>query len=429
MSFRILCTSLLWALALCGQSLAAGTVETVTFDAPSLGGQRAAQVYLPEGYDPAGSTLYPAIYFCHGANGSHLLYSELYGILDNLIGGGQIAPVVMIKPDGSGCPWDPYWEGCGWVNSELQGNYEDYLIEDVITFAQETYKVIPSPHKRALMGHSMGAFGTMHAALKHPDLFRAVAAHSGYPHFEEMHNQHQPQIVAEYTSPPPWEYTPNNFWTGAWFMFSGGFSPNLQNPPYYVDFPLDGYGDRIPEVWERWLTFDPATLALSVSPSDAPAIYFDCGTYDEFRLHAVNEQFDALLTSLGIEHTWESYVGGHGNMLHLRFPIALEFLDQALNDPSTVPDMGRPIGAGILEFDVPSPVTGSAELHFETSSDGHVTLQVYDVLGRLEATLLDEESVAGARRIQWDAMGVPSGVYFCRLRAGGQCESRTLVVR
>jgi S-formylglutathione hydrolase FrmB len=413
---------------LCGQAHAAGTVETVQFYAPSLGEDRWASVYLPEGYDPSSPVRYPVIYFCHGADGSHLLYPELYGILDDLISSQQVSPVIMIKPNGSGCSWPPYWEGCGWVNSTLQGNYEDFLVEDVIAFADSTYKTIPSPHKRALMGHSMGAFGVMHAALKHPDLYRAVAAHSGYLHFDEMYDQHISVIIDEQQGEPPWEYTPNSIFTGAWFMLSGGFSPNFFSPPYNVDFPLDGWGVRIPETWERWLEFDPATLALTLTPEESPAIYFDCGTYDEFLLHPINVRFDEHLTALGIDHQWESYVGGHGNMLQQRFPIALAFLDGAMNDPAAMHERDSIHGHPILFFDVPSPAVDNVQITFELSDACLVRLELFDVLGRRQATLLDGEPLTGTHVVRWEPRGVPAGVYFCRLEAGRHCERRMLIL-
>ena len=41
----------------------------------------------------------------------------------------------------------------------------------------------------------------------------------------------------------------------------------------------------IPAVFDRWLEHDPAVLAASLPPSNRPAIYFDCGTLDDFVLH------------------------------------------------------------------------------------------------------------------------------------------------
>ncbi|MCX6144008.1 MAG: T9SS type A sorting domain-containing protein, partial [Ignavibacteriales bacterium] len=47
-----------------------------------------------------------------------------------------------------------------------------------------------------------------------------------------------------------------------------------------------------------------------------------------------------------------------------------------------------------------------------------VALKVFDILGRVVATLIDGRMQAGIHRIGWDAGGSPSGVYFARLQAG-----------
>ena len=54
---------------------------------------------------------------------------------------------------------------------------------------------------------------------------------------------------------------------------------------------------------------------------------------------------------------------------------------------------------------------------YEVPVQTHVMLRVYDVLGREVATLVNETKQAGSYKPQWDASGVSSGVYFCRLEA------------
>ena len=47
-----------------------------------------------------------------------------------------------------------------------------------------------------------------------------------------------------------------------------------------------------------------------------------------------------------------------------------------------------------------------------------VVLKVYDVLGRQVATVVDQEYVPGRYTAAFDARGLPSGVYFYRIRMG-----------
>jgi hypothetical protein len=53
---------------------------------------------------------------------------------------------------------------------------------------------------------------------------------------------------------------------------------------------------------------------------------------------------------------------------------------------------------------------------------------VYDVTGKRVDTLVDGWRAAGTHDVTWNAAGVASGVYFCRLDALGQTETRRLIV-
>jgi len=57
-----------------------------------------------------------------------------------------------------------------------------------------------------------------------------------------------------------------------------------------------------------------------------------------------------------------------------------------------------------------------------------VSLKIFDLLGRELATLVDGRIAAGPHIIEWDAEGVPGGVYFYRLTADGFNETRKMVV-
>ncbi len=58
----------------------------------------------------------------------------------------------------------------------------------------------------------------------------------------------------------------------------------------------------------------------------------------------------------------------------------------------------------------------------------HVSLRVYDLLGREVATLGDRWEEHGYKSVQWDAGGVPSGVYFYVLEAGDFVQAKKLAV-
>jgi len=81
----------------------------------------------------------------------------------------------------------------------------------------------------------------------------------------------------------------------------------------------------------------------------------------------------------------------------------------------------------------PNPFANSTELRFELKSSGRVALSVYDVTGRMIATVANGSFGAGRHTVSWngqDGTGrrVPSGVYFARLQAGTFHRTQRLVV-
>jgi len=82
-----------------------------------------------------------------------------------------------------------------------------------------------------------------------------------------------------------------------------------------------------------------------------------------------------------------------------------------------------------LRQNFPNPVGPSATtIDFSLHEAGHVLLEVFDVGGRRVATLVDGPVGAGEHRCSWNADGVASGVYTCRLSVGSGTVSRKVTV-
>jgi plastocyanin len=71
------------------------------------------------------------------------------------------------------------------------------------------------------------------------------------------------------------------------------------------------------------------------------------------------------------------------------------------------------------EFDLlpnyPNPFNGRTLIRYTLPRDGHVRIEVYDLLGRIVTTLADEEQGAGSYEIAWEAPDQASGVFFYRV--------------
>jgi hypothetical protein len=81
-----------------------------------------------------------------------------------------------------------------------------------------------------------------------------------------------------------------------------------------------------------------------------------------------------------------------------------------------------------LTQNFPNPFNPSTRINYQLPTINHVTLKVFDILGREVATLVNEVNRPGVYSVQWNASGVASGVYFYRIEAGSFVETRKLVL-
>jgi hypothetical protein len=88
-----------------------------------------------------------------------------------------------------------------------------------------------------------------------------------------------------------------------------------------------------------------------------------------------------------------------------------------------------------LEQNYPNPFNPGTTIGFTIAGVGHeaigtrrVKLAVYDVLGREVAVLVDENRLPGTYEVRWNASGMASGLYFCRMRSGDFLQTRTMLV-
>jgi hypothetical protein len=91
-----------------------------------------------------------------------------------------------------------------------------------------------------------------------------------------------------------------------------------------------------------------------------------------------------------------------------------------------------PIAFG-LKQNYPNPFNPVTEITYDLPFDSHVRLEVYNVLGRKVATLVDEHQKAGSKVITWTGRNdageeLSSGVYFYRLEAGSHAFIKKMIL-
>ena len=104
----------------------------------------------------------------------------------------------------------------------------------------------------------------------------------------------------------------------------------------------------------------------------------------------------------------------HNNFIHLPTDIDEAFLQQPRRFS--------------LEQNYPNPFNPSTRIQYQVSSNSHVSLKVYDILGRGTSTLVNEYKPAGNYEVLFDASKLASGVYFYQLKVGENIKTKKMIL-
>jgi photosystem II stability/assembly factor-like uncharacterized protein len=98
----------------------------------------------------------------------------------------------------------------------------------------------------------------------------------------------------------------------------------------------------------------------------------------------------------------------------------------------TISDVDQNLNDGLRNFSLsqnfPNPFNPSTSIEYAIGSMQFVTLKVYDVLGNEVVTLVNEEKPAGEYKVEFNATGLPSGIYFYKLVAGEYTQTRKMIL-
>lgn len=98
---------------------------------------RSIKVYLPPGYDELPNNMYPVVYLLHGYPGDHNDFNSTLDQLGELITNKIVIPTIIAIPYGS-----TSYGGSFFTNSYVSGNWEDYVVQDVIQHMESKYQVL-----------------------------------------------------------------------------------------------------------------------------------------------------------------------------------------------------------------------------------------------------------------------------------------------
>ena len=240
--------------------------------------------------------------------------------------------MIIVMPDASTMPYGFSF----YTNSILNGNFEDFIVNDLVNYMDTNYNTIPEASGRAVIGHSQGGYAAFKFGMLHPDIFGTVASHSGLLYVDAMFgmgNIVEQENPDGYFSGPD----PTKFFTSAGYAMSAALSPNISNPPYFVDLPFvfneEGHVELVPEVVNLWYQNDVFTLLDSYHEAfnSLDGIYLDVGLTDELGTQLAHVPVISKLNLFNIDYTFETYEGGHHTNMFERLAVALEFFSNKLN--------------------------------------------------------------------------------------------------
>ena len=231
-------------------------VRDEAFHSTALGRLIKYRVVLPEGYGRSTTTRFPVLLLLHGLDGHY----DDWSTRTHLVERASRLPLIVVMPEG----------GDSWYTNAADGSgrFEDYIVTDLIADVDARYRTIRARYGRAIAGLSMGGYGAIKLALKHPALFAAAASLSGAfdaadPSFANIFPAHTEEMT------------------------------RIFGPP-------DGDTRRENDLF---------VIAENAAAAASPALYVDCGESDRFL--PSNRRLVEILQKHGFTYEYHETAGAH----------------------------------------------------------------------------------------------------------------------
>jgi hypothetical protein len=280
---------------------------------------RKLQVYLPAGYGLS-NTRYPVIYFLPTPFESYQAVFEQHHaqeLFDAAIRSGVIGKFILVTVDMTtpiGCSW--------YLNSPVTGNWEDFMIQELVPYVDANFRTLPSRDSRGIVGDFMGGYGAIRFGMTHPDVFGSVYA---------LHPVGTGSGLLPMYSRPDWDLLANAKTLDD--VKKDGFStiftsiyqahlPNPDKPPLYIDLQARKEGDTYVVDAAATQRLRESFFLEAMIPKYADnlkslrGLKFDWARNDGNQDHVYsNQAFTHKLNEYGIHHEAEEYNGlwGSGN--------------------------------------------------------------------------------------------------------------------
>jgi hypothetical protein len=292
---------------------------------------RTVGVYLPDGYDRSDSD-YPLFVCLAGFTSGGLKATAWQSFgeslpqrIDRLIAEGQIGPVITVFPD---CFTS--LGGNQYVNSSAMGNWEDFLLREMIPAVEQRYRVKPGPAHRAVFGKSSGGYGSLIQGLRHGECWAGLASHSGDVGFDIIYRRDLPMMLGQLVGH---DFEPLRFVDALRearkirgeemhalmvLAMAASYDPDPA-APLGIRLPVDPETcELIEDRWANWLAHDPLMMIdreeCQASLRKVGTVFIDCGARDQFYMQYPTRSLVRRMTRLGIAHIHEEFDDTHSGI-------------------------------------------------------------------------------------------------------------------
>ena len=308
---------------------------------------RRVAVYLPEDYETSDEE-YPLFVDLVGFTGSGLAHfnwrpfgENVPQRLDRLVEEHRMGPVVAVFPD---CFTS--LGGNQYINSASMGNWEDFLIDELLPEVERRFRVMKGRDHRAVLGKSSGGYGAIVHGLRRADAWGAVACHSGdmgfqmcymsdFPKLLDILAEHNRSIISllDYYESKP-KLTHDDLHIIMAVAMAASYDPD-PDAPKGVRLPVDLVTGELDEtLWANWLKHDPVEMVkmpeYQRNLKSLRGLYIDCGSKDQYALVYGARTFVKTLFQAGIDHRYEEFDDDH-TAVDYRQDVSFPYLYQAIS--------------------------------------------------------------------------------------------------
>lgn len=345
-------------------------IRVEEFESPALAGnplgdphRRVVPVLVPRGTSPNGTSAqgtslhgtsahgtsahgqrYPVVFVLAGYTGSGRSFlnwsawsPSLPERIDILRDRGVIGDLIAVFPDAF-----TRVGGSQYINSEGTGRYEDMVAEDLVSWADSRFPTLADGRHRGILGKSSGGYGALVLGMRRPDVFSAVACHSGDMYFEYCYKTEFPRLLrqmeahgglegflAAFADAP--KKTSDLVLAMNVAAMAFVYSP-ASGKPGGVDLPFDARTGELDEgVWARWVEHDPVRIAERHVEAlrSLRCLFLDCGRRDQFHLQYGLRILSRKLESLGVPHVVEEFDDDHTDTSY-RYEVSIPRVWEAI---------------------------------------------------------------------------------------------------